>query len=65
MEPYTQKELSRDVGIKAEELGDKLAAKLLLMDHSKRIIVPTESEWFGIGLLERDDELKRYSNAKG
>jgi hypothetical protein len=44
---------------KCNELGCKLAAKLLLQNKSKGIITPNYDEWIGVGLLERDDELKR------
>lgn len=39
------------------DLGSMLAAKLLLMDTSKRIIIPSEEEWIGLNCLERDDDL--------
>lgn len=44
---------------KSDELGCKLAAKLLLQDTTKGIITPNRDEWIGVGLLERDDELTR------
>jgi hypothetical protein len=40
-----------------EDLGSKLAASILLSDTTRRIVVPTHEEWFGLNLLERDDEL--------
>lgn len=40
----------------ASELGNKLAARLLLSSDSG-IIVPSQDEWIGVNLLERDDEL--------
>lgn len=46
---------------KFNELGCKLAAKLLLQNTSKGIITPNYDEWIGVGLLERDDELTRLS----
>jgi hypothetical protein len=39
------------------ELGDKLAARIMLLDKSSKLYLPNESEWIGINLLERDDEL--------
>ena len=41
------------------EDGCKLQAKLLLSQYGKsqRLAIPTDEEWIGIGLLERDDEL--------
>lgn len=44
------------------DLGSKLAAQILLSDRSRRILVPSREEWVGLGLLERDDELKRVTN---
>ncbi len=40
-------------------LGDKCAARILLADRSRRVLIPSAYEWRGVGLLERDDELKR------
>lgn len=37
----------------------KFAASMVLLDMSKRIVIPTAEEWYGIGMLERDDELTR------
>lgn len=42
---------------KAEELGRKLAAKILLAGHDRRLVLPSYDEWVGVHLLERDDEL--------
>ena len=39
------------------ELGSKLAAKVLLLDKDGRVIVPSRDEWIGVNLLERDDDL--------
>lgn len=47
---------------KFDELGCKLAARLLLQDTSKGIITPNRDEWIGVNLLERDDELTRKDN---
>lgn len=46
---------------KFDELGCKLAAKILLQNTTKGIITPDRDEWIGVNLLERDDELKRLS----
>ena len=39
-----------------EELGCKLAAKVLLSGKSRKIVVPSCEEWIGINLLELDYE---------
>lgn len=41
------------------EDGCKMAAKLLLSQYGrdKRLAIPTEEEWVGLNLLERDDEI--------
>jgi hypothetical protein len=49
---------------KADELGLKCAAKMLLADPLKRIIVPTCDEWHGVMLLECDDELPPRRKAR-
>ena len=41
------------------DLGSKLAVQILLAGDGRGIIIPTREEWIGVGLLERDDELKR------
>jgi hypothetical protein len=41
------------------DLGNQLAASILLQDTFNRIVIPTYEEWIGIGLLEMNDELKR------
>lgn len=47
----------------SEELGNKLAAEILLRGTitQRGIVIPSEDEWHGIGALERDDELVRKS----
>jgi hypothetical protein len=40
-----------------DEIGDKCAAKILLTDRTSHLILPDPAEWYGINLLERDDEL--------
>lgn len=45
------------------ELGCKLAAKVLLLDKNGRLIVPSQDEWIGVNLLERDDDLPNRSKA--
>lgn len=42
-----------------QELGCKLAAQILLADTLGGIVIPSEEEWIGLNLLERDDELRR------
>ncbi len=42
-----------------QELGCKLSAQILLADSLGGIVIPSEEEWIGLGLLERDDELRR------
>lgn len=37
----------------------KFAASILLCDISKKIVIPTKEEWYGLNMLERDDELRR------
>lgn len=39
------------------DLGSKLAARLILGCGDRRIIVPSQEEMIGVYLLERDDEL--------
>jgi hypothetical protein len=51
--------LSDKAKIKLAEMTLKLEADILLRDSHKRIHVPTYEEWVGVGLLERDDGLKR------
>lgn len=40
-----------------ESLGAKLAAKILLSDGLRRIVVPSAEEMRGLALLARDDEM--------
>lgn len=42
------------------ELGDKLAARIMLLDKSTKLYLPSEEEWIGLNLLERDDELPSF-----
>jgi len=42
------------------ELGDKLAARIMLLDKSLKLYLPSEEEWIGLNLLERDDELPSF-----
>lgn len=46
----------------ANELGCKLAAKIMLADRQPRFSIPDAYEWVGVNLLERDDELTRKVN---
>lgn len=39
------------------DLGSKLAAQILLADTLSGIVIPSDEEWIGVNLLERDDEL--------
>lgn len=40
-----------------DELGCKLAARLLLAGRARQIVIPSTDEMCGVYLLERDDEL--------
>jgi hypothetical protein len=46
----------REPRTEVQELGSKLAARLLLSDKSRRIIVPTQEQMVGVNLLILDDE---------
>lgn len=48
---------------KADELGNKLTARLMLSDKSPKIYLPSKEEWIGLNLLERDDELPSLKDA--
>jgi hypothetical protein len=67
--PEQLKELSAAVDeynqmLSADLLGNRLAAEIILRDHSRRIVVPSVSEWCGVNWLEYDSKLKRdYNNA--
>lgn len=39
----------------------KFAAGIMLCDISKKITIPSHDEWIGLGLLERDDGLRRMN----
>lgn len=41
------------------ELGLKGAAAVMLADRRGVLTIPTEEEWIGLNLLERDGELDR------
>lgn len=43
----------------------KFSARMMLLGQSKRLTIPSEDEWVGLNLLERDDELKIYRKEKG
>lgn len=49
----------RYAGIPTSEdvIGCKVAAKLLLADRLAGLVIPSQEEWIGVNLLERDDEL--------
>jgi hypothetical protein len=42
---------------KALELGRKCCAELMLLETPDWFVTPSQDEWIGINLLERDDEL--------
>lgn len=46
------------------DLGAKLAAQILLADSLSGIVIPSDAEWIGVNLLERDDELRRKEHAR-
>jgi len=48
---------------KADEIGRKLCGMLLLLSvrWSVRIIVPSEDEWIGLNLLDRDGETPEFA----
>ena len=50
----TQEQLSTDC---TDDLGSKLAARLLLAGRARHVVVPSSDEMRGVYLLERDDEL--------
>lgn len=37
----------------------KFAARCLLADNARKILIPSADEWIGVNLLERDDMLVR------
>ena len=41
------------------DLGAKLAARILLTDTEGGIVIPSREEMIGVALLERDDELPK------
>jgi len=62
--PEQLKELSDAVDeynrmLSAGPLGDRLVAEIILRDHSRKIVVPSMNEWWGINWLEYDSKLKR------
>lgn len=46
-----------------QELGLKAEAELLLRDRNPRLVIPTEDEWIGLNLLQRDGELPHGQHA--
>ena len=44
---------------KPSEIDKKFEARILLCDNQPRIIQPSDDEWVGVNLLERDDQLER------
>lgn len=49
------------IGKTVDEDWCKFAAGIMLCDISKKIIIPSYDEWIGLGLLERDDGLRRMN----
>lgn len=47
-----------------DELGLKFAAQCLLNPLNTKLIIPTHSEWIGVNLLIRDDELSQPRGPK-
>ena len=45
--------------LKRAEEDCKFFAEILLLGARNRIIIPSETEWVGLNLLERDDLLER------
>lgn len=41
---------------KSDELGRKACAQIMLVGSLDKIVVPSQDEWIGLNLLERDDE---------
>lgn len=41
----------------------KCLASIMMCDLSMKIVIPTDEEWHGLNMMERDDELKRRYNA--
>lgn len=41
----------------ADELGNKLAARIMLTQFTSKLTLPTYEEWLGFNALDRDDEL--------
>lgn len=39
------------------DLHRKFGARLMMVGEPGRVIIPTDEEWIGLNLLERDDEL--------
>lgn len=40
----------------------KLLARLILLNVTTKLTLPTQEEWIGLNLLERDDELPRIKS---
>lgn len=40
-----------------DEFASKMLARIILADGTRKILLPSQQEYQGIGLLERDDEL--------
>jgi hypothetical protein len=47
-------------GAGVDEDWCKFAAGIMLSDMTSKIVVPEAEEWFGLNMLERDDELSRF-----
>jgi hypothetical protein len=49
----------------ADELGNKLAALIMLTQFTSKLILPTYEEWLGFNALDRDDELPSLPGRAG
>lgn len=43
----------------AEDADMKFQAEMLLSDPRRELLIPTQEEWLGFNLLERDGEIRR------
>lgn len=47
------------------EMSCKARTDILLANPSRKIVVPAPAEWWGVGMLERDDQLPERKNPNG
>lgn len=50
----------------SEEEADadfKYQAEMLLSDPRRKVLIPTQEEWLGFNLLERDGEIRRQKGS--